>query len=334
MAGSNLPNDSGVLTNLREVCEFRMASQLELIDAHTHVGADAFDGASTDTTALVELMEKHTVSRSVLFPFPNCPEIVCPNLACDQANGPPIANSASTTELFLRCTACDTVFEVGSIPYYRENTALIEFTELDVRLIPFLAVDPRHPHSAEMVEALANKAAGVKIHTFVSQSPADALIGTAILDSVRKVGLPLLFHCGMQSVADPRRVVKLAHAYRDIPMIMAHCARLEASALDAVARLPNLYVDTSLAPEIPNWQMNRRSDRIAITCSNDTRLRNCEDAILFLLRRCGRASVVFATDYPFISDSQYAEQVAAVRRVDSKQLSSANLLQILAPHYR
>ncbi|MFD1714822.1 amidohydrolase family protein [Amnibacterium flavum] len=121
------------------------------------------------------------------------------------------------------------------------------------RFIPFLAVDPWFGDRAvvEIHERADRGYRGVKLHpTIHGYNLADLDLLAPVLDAVRERRLVLLSHGADDVLNAPPAFAKVARAYPEVPVLMAHSGvfRTHEQAIEAARELPNLYLEAARVP--------------------------------------------------------------------------------------
>lgn len=294
---------------------------MKLIDSHAHVGFDWFStkvartGEQTPENLLAKIL-KNRVDKSVIFPFPNPKELICP-FTYKESSKPAKLKEVKEKSYVLYCETCKKRFKVKNIPYLKENKEIIFFSKnYPKRFVPFIAIDPRHPRTVEMVREFGDSARGIKIHPFILRSNPVEMISDELMKTVKEKDLSLLFHSGIEENSSPLNILKLAEEYEEINIIIAHCARLHKEVLRKVSELPNLYIDSTLAPTFPRW-LNRK-DKIflsTLTSSDKKKLHSVEGVYDFLVSIAGGDKILFGTDVPF-SKEKYSDCVKAFKEAE------------------
>jgi uncharacterized protein len=175
-------------------------------DAHTHTGSNDPDGVTGSAEELLAGMDRGGVRRAVVF-------------STAEPDGYPPAN----------------------------DRVLAEVAASDGRLVAFARVDPNAAAPLEEARRAVDAGAhGIKLHPrsddFALPHPeVEALVAFA---AERR--LPVLFHAGRGIPALGEEVIRLAGAYPEARIILAHAGISDLGLLQhVVATLPNVFFDTS-----------------------------------------------------------------------------------------
>jgi hypothetical protein len=175
-------------------------------DAHTHTGFNDPDGVTGSADELLAGLDRAGVARAVVF-------------TTAEPDGYPPAN----------------------------DRVLGEVAAADGRLVAFVRVDPNSPAPLEEARrGVGAGARGIKLHPrsdgFALPHPdVEALVAFA---AERR--LPVLFHAGRGIPALGEEVIRLAGAYPEARLILAHAGISDLGLLQhVVATLPNVFFDTS-----------------------------------------------------------------------------------------
>src|SRR4051794_6371974 len=205
-----------VLLPLIESARADLADDVVWMDAHTHTGFNDPDGVTGSAEELLEGLDRAGAARAVVF---------------------------TTHEPSGYLEANDRV--------------LAEAAASGGRLVPFVRVDPKTADPVgEARRCVAAGARGIKLHprsdAFSLPHPAvEALVAYAA-----EGRLPVLFHAGRGIPALGEEVTRLARAYPDARLILAHAGISDLGLLShVVGELPNVFFDTSW------WQV---SDMLAL----------------------------------------------------------------------
>lgn len=200
-----------------------MIDGMLVVDVHNHVGE--FRGVwgllRQTPEELLKRMDKNGIDVSVIFPFPS--------------------------GLMLH-------EDFRSANDYILNGA----KEDPKRLIPFCTVTPMHGQFAvdEMKRCAEMGAKGIKLyppgHGFY---PLDSPLMDPIMTEAQRLGLVVLTHSDFNTkICTPFHAARLAERFPEVPLIVAHfgedpdvCHWVP----DIVERTPNVILDTSCTPDIP-----------------------------------------------------------------------------------
>jgi hypothetical protein len=216
-----------------------------LIDAHTHLGADAALFANGDYPYAISAedhgvrMARAGIAAVVCFPF--------------------LYSSYFELAAFRRGEFRRDRRAGWNAPYEFENRRLCEeiyaaFPEYAGRLLPFAFFDPaRRP--AEQVACLRRLVAqyplfGLKTATSYQHSHITELLGkgACLLDLAAAWDIPVTVHCAVlpgDPWANVFEILKVVKARPDVRFAIAHTCRFDRRALDAAHALGNCFVDFS-----------------------------------------------------------------------------------------
>ena len=108
---------------------------------------------------------------------------------------------------------------------------------------------------------------GIKLHPhLLGYYPIDGPLMDPLMQLARELGVPVLTHSDVNSTrCSPYQVVRLAQRYPDVPVIMSHWGvdpDFVHFVPELVKGLPNLYLDTSCTPNLPEVIFARPSRTI------------------------------------------------------------------------
>jgi predicted TIM-barrel fold metal-dependent hydrolase len=223
----------------------RLLKRPGLIDAHTHVGADAalFHGGSFPYALSAEdavlRMDLNDVRYAVCFPF--------------------VYTAYFSLPEFVRNRFTRSDGELSPVPYQFENKRLCReiyeaFPDTAERLLPFACFDPgREPEG--QVAALERLAAGYPIFglktaaSYLQSHVTDLLgEGRCLLDFAAGNNLPVTLHTAViqgDPWANVFEILKVVEARPDVRFALAHTCRFDRRALDRADSLANCFVDLS-----------------------------------------------------------------------------------------
>jgi uncharacterized protein len=185
---------------------FEQVPELELFDAHTHLGQNDPDGMKQTADELVSSLQKAGARGAFTFPF-------------HEPDGYREAN--------------DAVIEAA-----RQAP--------DGLLIPFCRVDPHDDPLPEATRALDAGARGIKLHPRAEEFTLDHPEVKPLIALADERSLPVLIHAGRGIPALGLHAVQLAEQYPNARLILAHAGICDLSWIWRVAGdLPNLLFDTA-----------------------------------------------------------------------------------------
>jgi predicted TIM-barrel fold metal-dependent hydrolase len=131
------------------------------------------------------------------------------------------------------------------------NMIAAEVKKFPNRLIGFCRVNPNFGRD-ECIREIRRATKelglrGLKLNPYLEWHYPNSELVHDIMDEVRKLKIPLLYHSGMTFNASPALIGDLAADYPETSVIMAHIGNYEwvEDAIAVAKRLDNLYVDTS-----------------------------------------------------------------------------------------
>jgi predicted TIM-barrel fold metal-dependent hydrolase len=179
---------------------------LELFDAHTHLGENDPDGMRQSPDELVEVLTVAEARGCFVFPM-------------HEPDGYPAAN-----DMVLAAAA--------EAP--------------DGLLVPFCRVNPHDTAVPEAERALSRGARGIKLHPRAEQFPLDHPEVEKLFALADERGLPILIHAGRGIPALGLHTVQLAGEFPQARLILAHAGISDLSWIWRVASdHPNLLFDTA-----------------------------------------------------------------------------------------
>jgi uncharacterized protein len=191
---------------LAEVERLRPAD-VEIIDAHTHLGLDE-DGRSLTLVALLGLLDAAGASRACVFPLHD-----------------PDRHPAYT------------------VP---NDRVLVWADESGERLIPFCRLDPAEDPLAESERCLAAGARGIKLHPRAQDFVFDGREMDAVFALAESAQVPILIHAGRGLPPLAEGLVDLALRHPGVVLILAHGAICDQGILTTrLADHPGVLYDIS-----------------------------------------------------------------------------------------
>lgn len=120
------------------------------------------------------------------------------------------------------------------------------------RLIPFIRVNPNYPDEVpELIErAFARGIRGVKLHPTTTLAHPTGEPTLSVLRQAAQAGFPVLFHCGDDPYTTPQTLGLAAEFVPECAIVFGHMGGYfhVIDAIDAAARYPNVYLETSAMP--------------------------------------------------------------------------------------
>ena len=185
---------------------FEQVPELELFDAHTHLGFNDPDGMKQSGEELVSALQAASARGAFTFPF-------------HEPDGYPAANDAVLAAA-------------------REAPEGL--------LVPFCRVNPHDHPLPEAERSLGNGARGIKLHPRAEQFTLDHPGVKPLVALADERSLPVLIHAGRGIPALGLHAVQLAEEFPNARLILAHAGTSDLSWIwRAAADLPNLLFDTA-----------------------------------------------------------------------------------------
>lgn len=134
------------------------------------------------------------------------------------------------------------------------------------RLIGFCLTTPRHGEAClkEIRRCVEGGMKGIKLHPhLLGYYPVDGEVMDPLMRLAEELKLPVLIHSDINSKrCNPYQVARLAQRYPNVNVIMAHWG-MDSDFVhfvpDLVKGIPNLYLDTSCTPNLPEVIFSRPS---------------------------------------------------------------------------
>jgi predicted TIM-barrel fold metal-dependent hydrolase len=185
---------------------FEQVPELELFDAHTHLGFNDPDGMKQSGEELVSALQAASARGAFTFPF-------------HEPDGYPAANDAVLAAA-------------------REAPEGL--------LVPFCRVNPHDHPLPEAERSLGNGARGIKLHPRAEQFTLDHPGVKPLVALADERSVPVLIHAGRGIPALGLHAVQLAEEFPNARLILAHAGTSDLSWIwRAAADLPNLLFDTA-----------------------------------------------------------------------------------------
>lgn len=176
-------------------------------------------------------------------------------------------------------------------PYREQNEALLDLCRPHKNLHPFLYLTLNDDSIAREIkyfeENHAGEFYGLKVHPNLTSKKMSEMH----FDS----HLPLIIHSGVEEYDDPNDILEFAKNYSG-KVIIAHYARWERSALEEIAKLDNVYIDTSPS-YMPGQIVNKTTDKY--TASEITDVADTTTLFKNLIDIVGEDKIIFGTDAPW-----------------------------------
>ena len=181
------------------------------------------------------------------------------------------------------------------------------------RLIGFGTLHPASEDIERDLDALISLGLrGVKLHPDIQDFKIDDYRALSIYAACEARGVPILFHAGDSRYdrSNPNRLVPVLRIYDRLVVIAAHFGGYSIwdQAVEALAGLPNLYVDCSSAMPFLT-----------------------DEKIKEYIRRYGEDRVLFGTDYPMWSAESEIERLLSLDLSETayRKIFSENIISLL-----
>ncbi len=181
------------------------------------------------------------------------------------------------------------------------------------RLIGFGTLHPASKDiEGDLVHLLSLGLRGVKLHPDIQDFKIDDYRALSIYEACERHGVPILFHAGDSRYdrSNPNRLVPVLRIYDRLVVIAAHFGGYSIwdQAVEALAGLPNLYVDCSSS----------------MPYLSDEKIRE-------YIRRYGEDRVLFGTDYPMWSVESEVERLLSLGLSEGayRKIFSENIMALL-----
>lgn len=294
-----------------------------IFDVHTHVNVGGNRNYTKsmggfDIEALSQTMDQYKIDKAVTMINPYIIEYQCDD--CDKHKV--FVRDSVKGEQVIDCSLCDTRIYQGPDPLRKYNVKLLEEAQnYKEKIYPFVYLGLANSTINDEVEFFEKNYRGqyygYKLHPKISRRSLDEIV------EIRSC-MPLLVHSGESQYDDPDTIVRFAKRYRG-SVLIAHACRLKESALQAVARTPNLFVDVC-----PSHLMYEGREKDLFEPLN-IRIENATDIYREVIKNAGIDKTVFGTDVPF---GNYAKELLNFRKLmlngqDAAKVSSNNFIKFM-----
>lgn len=309
-----------------------------LIDAHTHVGADlsiylrGHFPYALDWPSLVEQGRQEGIGKFVVFPM-----VTHLGLNVEESRQGRFATGGAWEK----------------IPYAFENRRMMteidrRFPEHSHRALPLWMLDPSREAKSqcEALEALHQefRCSGLKIQATMIRSFVKDLLGSGecLLDLAEEKNWPILIHTSVHPDDPWSRLEDILEVTRRRPGIrfnLAHSCRFDVAALDEIATLPNAWFDCSA--HIIHCRLAAENSPVVAEPSRRfvTDFRNPSIVLADLAKRYPD-KLMWGSDAPFHSYcddnldlmSSYPAEAQVLHQLDEavvQRIASANILAFL-----
>lgn len=181
------------------------------------------------------------------------------------------------------------------------------------RLIGFGTLHPASENiEGDLLHLLSLGLRGVKLHPDIQDFKIDDYRALSIYEACERHGVPILIHAGDSRYdrSNPNRLLPVLRIYNRLTVIAAHLGGYSVweDAVEALAGLPNLYVDT---------------------CSSLPFL--SDEKIREYIRRYGEDRVLFGTDYPMWPAEGEIDRLLSLGLSDEayRKIFSENIISLL-----
>jgi predicted TIM-barrel fold metal-dependent hydrolase len=183
-----------------------------IVDSHAHVDEVPALGWMDPASALIELMDEAEVDQAIVMTYTELPA-VNPN----------------------------------ALDYLAAQIALYPN-----RLIGYVRVHPWYPEALDLIERAFGEFGmkGVKLHPVGNLAHPASEASLSVIRMAAAHQAPVLFHCGDEALTTPLQIAQAAEAVPEASIILGHMGGYfhVDEAIEAAARLPNLYLETSAMP--------------------------------------------------------------------------------------
>jgi predicted TIM-barrel fold metal-dependent hydrolase len=183
-----------------------------IVDSHAHVDEVPALGWMDPASALIELMDEAEVDQAIVMTYTELPA-VNPN----------------------------------ALDYLAAQIALYPN-----RLIGYVRVHPWYPEALDLIERAFGEFGmkGVKLHPVGNLAHPASASSLSVIRLAAAHQAPVLFHCGDEALTTPLQIAQAAEAVPEASIILGHMGGYfhVDEAIEAAARLPNLYLETSAMP--------------------------------------------------------------------------------------
>ena len=193
------------------------------------------------------------------------------------------------------------------------NFIAAEVAKCPDRLIGFGALHPASEDiEGDLLHLISLGLRGVKLHPDIQDFKIDDYRALTIYEACERHGVPILFHAGdgRYDRSNPNRLVPVLRIYNRLNVIAAHFGGYSIwdQAVEALAGMPNLYVDCSSAMPFLT-----------------------DDKIREYIRRYGEDRVLFGTDYPMWTGENEVPRLLSLGLSDEayRKIFSENAMKLL-----
>lgn len=226
----------------------------DVIDAHTHLGADE-DGQALSCEDLIEFLD----------------QIGPATRACVFALHDPDRTPA----------------------YRRPNDRILAWAQQSAgRLIPYCRLDPSEDPAGEAERCLARGARGIKLHPRAQSFTFAVPAADAIFQIARAAGVPILIHAGRGMGATMAPLADLALRYPEVVLVLAHAAVADQGTFATrLAGHPWVLYDTSCFSPVDVVELFARVPAERIVFASDAPYGRPAAGLYLALRAAARAGL-------------------------------------------
>lgn len=294
-----------------------------IFDVHTHVNVGGNANYTKtmggfDIESLADAMDKFKISKAITMVNPYIREY-----QCDDCNKHRVfVKDSIPGEQVIDCSLCNTRIYEGPEPLRKYNLQLIKDAEpYKGKIYPFVYLGLANSTINAEVEFFERNFKGqyygYKLHPKISRRSLDEI-------PELRSNLPVIVHSGELQYDDPDTIVRFAKRYKG-SVLIAHACRLKISALQEVAKTPNLFVDVC-----PSHLMfeGRANDLFAPL---NSQVQNPTDIYKEVIKYAGINKTLFGTDVPF---GNYSKELLNFRRLklnpqDAARISALNFSKFI-----
>lgn len=237
-----------------------MESIEKIIDFHTHIG-DVINGLEIFSYGENEKPKRGIIFLFEIFRYNNIlgdiPKFLDIPISIEVQN----RHAWSTKERLIRSMEknginCSVVHPIEPI---KKTEEILKLTD-GKTLIPFASVSPDDPDKGMKLKNYFQRGCkGIKLHPILQKRPPDYKGYFEILEEVKGLGAPVIFHAGVINYFPTKnlysqygRVEKFERIIKEFPkinIVLAHMGIQEADkAIGIAEKFKNLYLDTSFQP--------------------------------------------------------------------------------------
>jgi uncharacterized protein len=130
-----------------------------------------------------------------------------------------------------------------------ESLKILELSNQNKFIIPFLRFDPNTIKKTELQNLLKKNFKGVKLHPRAQNFDSLDKRFEWIFEMISESKLPLIFHCKsyhFDTNSHPEKLMQIAKKHPDLIVILGHFAGVNKLLFSEFLEIPNLWVETSI----------------------------------------------------------------------------------------